>query len=170
MKTIDQKNSVKTNTDNKNQNSTDQNVLMNEELYNIDEFKDVNQSKKEIAEQGFTVRNGHDPNKPNPDEITNDEDDLDDLNDDFHTDKDLENDDNLDDLDEEIDIDGEERIVNDEFDNPSDNFNNTFNETEEDLEIIDDEIEEEDNMEYREDDIQEEDTEKDYPANDPRRF
>lgn len=151
--------------------NTDKNVLMNEELYENNEQKQTN---REIAEQGFTVRNGHDPNKPNPDErITNDEDDLDDLNDDFHADRDLEDDDNLDDLDEEIDLDGDERVVNDEFDNPSDAFENTFNETEEDLEDIDqdeEEIEEEDNYEYREDDIQEEENEEDYPANDPRKF
>ena len=152
-------------------NSTDKNVFMNEELYNSDEQRQPN---REIAEQGFTVRNGHDPNKPNPDErITNDEDDLDDLNDDFHTDRDLEGDDNLDDPDEEINLDGDERVVNDEFDNPSDAFENTFNETEEDLEDIDqdeEEIEEEDNYEYQEDDIQQEENEEDYPANDPRKF
>lgn len=167
MNTTDQKNSVKTNKAPQNQNTTDKNVYMNEELYDNEEFKDINQSNREIAEQGYTVRNGYDPNKPNPDrEITNDEDDLGDLNDDFYTDRDLEDDDNLDDLEEEIDIDGDEKIVNDEFDNPSDDFN----ETEEDLEDIDqdeDEDEEnEDNNEYKEDDIQEED----YPANDPRKF
>nr|WP_315247671.1 hypothetical protein [uncultured Flavobacterium sp.] len=153
------------------QNTTGKNVLMNEELYQNNEQKQTN---KEIAEQGFAVRNGHDPNKPNPDErITNDEDDLDDLNDDFHADRDLEGDDNLDDLDEEIDLDGDERIVNDEFDNPSDSFENTFDETEEDLEDIDqddEEIEEEDDFEYKEDDIQEEENEENYPANDPRKF
>lgn len=117
------------------QNTTDKNILMNEELY---QNNDQKQPNKEIAEQGFAVRNGHDPNKPNPDErITNDEDDLDDLNDDFHSDRDLEGDDNLDDMDEEIDLDGDEKVVNDEFDNPSDAFENTFDETEEDLEEID---------------------------------
>jgi hypothetical protein len=40
-------------------------------------------------------------------------------------------------MDEEIDLDGDERVVNDEFDNPSDAFENTFDETEEDLEDID---------------------------------
>lgn len=147
--------------------STDKDVLMNEELYQNNEHKQTN---REIAEQGFAVRNGHDPNKPNPDEpITNDEDDLDDLNDDFHSDRDLEGDDNLDDMDEEIDLDGDERVVNDEFDNPSDAFENTFNETEEDLEDIDQD-EEEDNYEYQEDDIQEKENEENYPANDPRKF
>ena len=150
------------------QNTTDKNVLMNEELYQNNEQKQTN---REIAEQGFTVRNGHDPNKPNPDERITNEDDLDDLNDDFHADRDLEGDDV--DEDEEIDLDGDERIVNDEFDNPSDAFENTFNETEEDLEDIDqeeEEIEEEDDYEYQEDDIQEEENEEDYPANDPRKF
>ncbi|WP_417941690.1 hypothetical protein [Flavobacterium sp. RS13.1] len=117
------------------QNTADKNNLMNEELY---QNNDQKQTNKEIAEQGFAVRNGHDPNKPDPDErITNDEDDLDDLNDDFHSDRDLEGDDNLDDMDEEIDLDGDEKVVNDEFDNPSDAFENTFDETEEDLEEID---------------------------------
>jgi len=171
MNTIDQQNSGKTNMDQRNQNMSDKNIHMDEELYDNNEFKDASQSNREIAEQGFTVRNGHDPNKPNPDErITNDEDDLDDLNDDFHTDRDLEGDDTIDDLDEEIDIDGDEKVVNDEFDNPSDNFSETFDETEEDLEIIDDEIEEEDDYEYQEDDIQEDENEEDYPANDPRKF
>ncbi|MCI9844840.1 hypothetical protein [Flavobacterium pectinovorum] len=140
------------------QNTTDKNILMNEELYQNSEQKQTN---KEIAEQGFTVRNGYDPNKPNPDheKITNDEEDLDDLNDDFHTDRDLDDDDELD----KIDIDGNEKILNDEFDNPTDDFD----ETEEDLEDID---QDEDEEEYKEDDIQEEDEEENYPDNDPRKF
>ena len=76
-------------------------------------------------------------------------------------------------FDEEIDLDGDERIVNDEFDNPSDSFENTFDETEEDLEEIDqddEEIKEEDGFEYKEDDIQEEKNEENYPPNDPRKF
>jgi hypothetical protein len=161
METTDQKNRVfQENINSENPIISDKNDFMNEELYDNDEFKGTyNQSNREIAEQGFTVRNGHDPNKPNPDEdqITNDE-DVDDLNDDFHTDRDLEGDD---DLDEEIDLDGDERIINDEFDNPSDDFN----ETEEDLEDIDQEDDE-----YQEEDIQEEESEENYPDNDPRKF
>jgi hypothetical protein len=173
MDTTDQKNKVfQGNRKSENQKNSDKNEFMNAKLYDIDEFKETyNQSNREIAEQGFAVRNGHDPNKPNPDEdqITNDEDDLDDLDDDFHTDKDLEGDDNLDDLDQEIDLEGDEKIVNDEFDNPSDDFN----ETEEDLEDIDqddDKIQEEENYKYIEDDIPEEDTKENYPAYDPRKF
>lgn len=173
METTDQKNRVfQENINSENPIITDKNDFMNEELYDNDEFKGTyNESNREIAEQGFTVRNGHDPNKPNPDEeITNDEDDLDDLNDDFHTDRDLEGDDDLDEEPgREIDLDGDERIINDELDNPSDDFN----ETEEDLEDIDqddEDIEEEEDYEYEEDDIQEEESEENYSNNDPRKF
>ena len=165
MDTTKQRNSLANDTKdprNQNQYAGERNDVVSEEFYDQDE---LNQTNEEIADRGYTIRNGYDPNKPNPDEdITNDEDDLDDLNDDFHTDRDLE----PDDLETEIDIDGDEKVVNDEFDNPSDDFGETFNETEEDLEDIDqdDDVEEEDDLEYKENDIQEED----YPANNPRKF
>lgn len=174
MNTTEQRNSAANDIKdprNQNLNAGDRNSVVSEEFYDNDELKQTNE---EIAERGYTIRNGYDPNKPNPDEditndedehITNDEDDLDDLNDDFHTDRDLE----PDNLDTEIDIDGDEKVINDEFDNPSDDFGETFNETEEDLEDIDqddDEDIEDDELEYEENDIEEED----YPANDPRKF
>ena len=172
MSTIDQNNDIfKAKRDSGNQHISDKETLLNNELQN-DEFEDIHQSNEEIAKQGYTVRNGYDPNKPNPDQekITNDEDDLDDLDDDFHTERDLEHDDYI---EEDLDDDGEDlNIANDEFDNPSDDFN----ETEDVLEDID----EDDDDDYEEDDVQEEDEEddfeeddiqeEDYPANDPRRF
>jgi hypothetical protein len=125
-------------------------------------------SNEEIANRGYTIRDGHNPNKPNPDENTAFEDDLDDLNDDFHSDRDLEDDDDtiyeveLEDDDAELDIDGNElNEVNDELDNPSDDFN----ETEDDLEDLD-----QDDEGYIEDDVQEEDNIENYPENDPRKF
>ena len=65
-----------------------------------------NQTLAEIAEQGFTVRNGHNPDNPNPleDPIFNETNDN--LNTDFE--------------DDEFDVDGNLKIVNDELDNPSD--------------------------------------------------
>ena len=73
-----------------------------------------NQTKEELAEQGFTVRDGHDPDKPNSyeqkssDEISK----IKKIDDDFHTDKDL----------EANDLDNEGNVIkkNDELDNPSD--------------------------------------------------
>ncbi|MEO8238133.1 MAG: hypothetical protein ABI576_08485 [Flavobacterium sp.] len=176
MSTIDQNNDIfKAKRDPLNHIS-DKETLLNDELPN-DEFLNIDQSNEEIATQGYTVRNGYDPNGPNPDQekITNDEDDLDDLDDDFHTEKDLEHDDYI---EEDLDDDGEDlNITNDEFDNPSDDFN----ETEDVLEDIDeDDDEDDDDDDYKEDDVQEEDEEddfeeddiqeEDYPANDPRRF
>ena len=70
-----------------------------------------NQSLAEIAEQGFTVRNGHNPDKPNPLENPVSEKDSifsDDLN--FEQ--------------EELDDDGNIMVENDEFDNPSNYFEN----------------------------------------------
>jgi hypothetical protein len=178
MNTIDNKNStIKGNRDprNQSQNANDKNTLMNEELYNIDDVKKSDNDNSEIAERGYTVRNGTNPDIPNPDQISDD--DLDDLDDDFHTQRDLEDnedyiyeveleDDELE--DDELDANGNElNEVNDEFDNPSDDFN----ETEDDLEDIDqddDEEEEEEEDEYVEDDVQEEDEE--YQENDPRKF
>ncbi|MBK0368357.1 hypothetical protein [Flavobacterium agrisoli] len=79
-----------------------------------------NQDLAEIAEQGYTVRNGHNPNKPNPFEkpITEVE------TDEIYPGTDLDED--------SIDENGKEKVVNDEFDNPSDNFDNLFDENEED--------------------------------------
>lgn len=76
-------------------------------------------TNEEIAEQGFTVRDGHNPNKPNPDEkpIKN-ESDLEGFND-FKT-------------------------AEEELKNPSEPYRN-FNETEKVLEVIDDEEEGNDN-------------------------
>ena|SRR6218665_327315 len=165
---------------------SDRNTVMNEELYDLN-TRETQSSRAEDAERGYTVRDGYNPNKPNPDQNgLGYEEDLDDLNDDFHTDRDLE--DNNDDiyeivLEEEDDFDDEEEdeyieedldeeIENDEFDNPADTFENDFNETEEDLEDIDDEeeIEDEDDNDYIEDDVQEDNDNEEYPENDPRRF
>lgn len=180
MSTIDQNNDIfKAKRDSGNQRISDKETLLNNELQN-NEFEDIHQSNEEIAKQGYTVRNGYDPNKPNPDQekITNDEDDLDDLDDDFHTEKDLEHDNDDDYIEEDLDDDGEDlNITNDEFDNPSDDFN----ETEDVLEDIDEDDDEDDDDDYKEDDVQEEDEdddfeeeeeeqEEDYPANDPRKF
>lgn len=76
-------------------------------------------TNEDIAEQGFTVRDGHNPNKPNPDEkpIKN-ESDLEGFND-FKT-------------------------AEEELKNPSEPYRN-FNETEKVLEVIDDEEEGNDN-------------------------
>ncbi|CAC9974800.1 MULTISPECIES: hypothetical protein [Flavobacterium] len=163
---------------------SDRNTVMNEELYDLN-TKETQNSRSEDAERGYTVRNGHNPNKPNPDERSGVyDDDLDDLDDDFHKDRDLEdNNDDIyevvledeDDFDEEDedeyieeDLDEQEldKVENDEFDNPADTFENNFNETEEDLEDIDDDEEEEDS-EYIEDDVQEDD---DYTEEDKRRL
>lgn len=178
MNTIDKNNS--TNKDFKNHFSNDRNLA--EDLQ--DDVKKSDNDNREIAERGYTVRNGYNPNRPNPDQedFVND-DDLDDLNDDFHTDRDLE--DNNDDIYEvELEDEFEE---NDEFDNPSDLKEDEydFNETEDVLEDIDDEEEEEDDEDdddyieedidnddndYIEDDVQEDSDDEGYPENDPRKF
>lgn len=162
--------------------ASDRNTVMNEDL----NTKETQNSRAEDAERGYTVRNGHNPNKPNPDERSGVyDDDLDDLDDDFHKDRDLEDnndhiyevvleDNDLDDEDEdeyiEEDLDEEEldEVENDEFDNPADTFENDFNETEEDLEDIDDDDDEEEDSEYVEDDVQEKDD--DYTEEDKRRL
>ncbi|WP_281234133.1 hypothetical protein [Flavobacterium gelatinilyticum] len=158
----------------------------NDDLFDAENLHDTD-TNAEAMERGFTVRNGYNPNRPNPDQDSIAyEDDLDDLSDDFHSEKDLEDtdndvyvvqledDDDLEDEDEYIDEDLDEDLENDEFDNPSDTFENDFNETEDVLEDIDDEdeIEEDDEEEdednqYIEDDVQEEE---DYEDNDPRKF
>lgn len=165
-----------------NPNTSDRNTVMNEELYDLN-TQETQNSRAEDAERGYTVRNGYNPNRPNPDqEDFASDDDLDDLDDDFHKDRDLEdNDDTIyevvledeDDLEDEdededeyVEEDLDEEIENDEFDNPADTFENDFNETEEDLEEIDDE---EDN-DYVEDDVQEDNDDEEYPENDPRRL
>jgi hypothetical protein len=181
MATIDQNNDIfKAKRDSGNQRISDKETLLNNQQN--DDFEDIHQTNEEIALQGYTVRNGYDPNNPNPDQekITNDEDDLDDLDDDFHTDRDLEHDDYV---EEDLDDDGQTiNSANDEFDNPSDATVPDFNETEdvlediddededEDTEYIEDDIQEEDDDDFIEGDIQEEDQEEDYPANDPRKF
>ncbi|GIZ09886.1 hypothetical protein [Flavobacterium sp. UMI-01] len=103
------------------------------------------QTQSEIAEQGYTVRDGHNPNTPNPyeEQITNDEFDL---NDDFHTDRDLE---------EPLDSNGNIKNENDEFDNPSDSFvDDYFQETEEESDAIES-IDDEDTAKYNPDDYKE---------------
>lgn len=170
MNTTDQKNSmIKGNKvpGNQNQNTTDRNNVANDDFNDIDDVKESDTDNREIAERGYTVRNGYDPNKPNPDQLTDDEEDL---NDDFHSESDLNS--NTDDLyEEKLDQNGNNiDDVNDELDNPSDasleREEEDFNETEDDLEDIDDEEEEE---EYIEDDVQEEE-DAEYPDNDPRKF
>ena len=171
MNTTDQKNSMIQGNripENQNQN-TDKSNLMNEELYDIDDMKESDTDNSEIAERGYTVRNGHNPDTPNPDELTDDEDDL---TDDFHSENDLNS--NTDDLyEEELDQNGNNvDDVDDELDNPSDasleREEEDFNETEDVLEDIDDE-EEVEETEYIEDDVQEEE-DVEYPDNDPRKF
>ncbi|WP_394774232.1 hypothetical protein [Flavobacterium sp.] len=169
MNTSDQNNSmIKGNKDpeNQNPNTADRNDLMNEELYDIDDIKETDDDNSAIAERGYTVRNGHNPDTPNPDELTDDEEDL---TDDFHSESDLNS--NTEDLyEEKLDNNGNNVDAIDELDNPSEasleREDEDFNETEDVLEDIDDEEEEND---YVEDDVQEEeDTE--YPDNDPRKF
>lgn len=162
MNTTDKKNSA-LKRDLKNENSNQRTTPTNEELFNLDKIKRAEDNNREIANRGYTIRDGHNPNKPNPDEKDFQEDDLDTLDDDFHKDRDLE--DNNDDIyeveleegedeEDELDIDGNLNEVNDELDNPSDDFN----ETEDDLEDLDQDDEEEE--EYIEDDVQEEDPKK----------
>ncbi|UPZ14151.1 hypothetical protein [Flavobacterium humidisoli] len=184
MNTIDKNNS--TNKDLKNHFSNDRNLA--EDLK--DDIKKPDNDNREIAERGYTVRNGYNPNRPNPDQddFVSD-DDLDDLNDDFHTDRDLE--DNNDDVYEVELEDDNYTEENDEFDNPSDLKEDEydFNETEDVLEDIDDEdddddddddddedeyieedIDEDDDTDYIEDDVQEDKDDESYPENDPRRL
>lgn len=133
MNTTDKKNSI-LNSYFKNENlkPNEKNTPTNEELFNLDKIKRKDDNNKEIANRGYTIRDGHNPNKPNPDqEDLVYEDDLDNLDDDFHKDRDLE-DDNHDvyeveleegeDEDDELDIDGNLNEVNDELDNPSDDL------------------------------------------------
>lgn len=161
------------------QNQTsDRNNVMNEELYDLNTQR-TQSSSAEDAERGYTVRDGHNPDGPNPDlNGRGYDEDQDDLNDDFHTDRDLEDNDNVYEVvleeegdleDDEDDEDLDEEVENDEFDNPADTFENDFNETEEDLEDIDDEDSEDEN-DYNEDDVQEDNNDEGYPENDPRRL
>lgn len=183
MNTTDKKNSTFPR-DPGNPNTEDRNTVMNEELYDLN-TQETQNSRAEDAERGYTVRNGHNPNKPNPDEKSGlYDDDLDDLDDDFHTERDLEdnndkiyevvledeNDFEEEDEEEYIEEDLDEEVENDEFDNPADTFENDFTETEDGLEDIDDEeeFEEEDNQ-YIEDDVQEDDDD-DFTEEDKRRL
>ncbi|UWY26797.1 hypothetical protein N4T20_13820 [Flavobacterium sp. TR2] len=181
MNTINKKNSY--NTDLKNHFSDDRNLA--DDLK--DDRRQTDNDNREIAERGYTVRNGYNPNRPNPDqEDYTGDDDLDDLNDDFHNDRDLE--DNNDDIYEVELEDDNYAEENDEFDNPSDLKEDEydFNETEDALEDIDDEEEDDDDdddddnyieedidegdNDYVEDDVQEDNDDEEYPENDPRRF
>jgi len=165
MNTTDKKNST-FDKNYKNHNSYDRDNAVDDEFFDLDKTKETKDSNKEIANRGYTIRDGHNPDKPNPDEHETDLNN--DLNDDFHTDRDLEDNDDvyeveLEEEDAELDIDGNELSeVNDELDNPSDDFN----ETEDDLE--DDEEDDED--EYIEDDVEQDNDDEDYPDNDPRKF
>ncbi|WP_264537269.1 hypothetical protein [Flavobacterium sp. N1736] len=139
METTDKRNSAVGNRDPRNQNLNRQNTVLNEKLYANDEIRKANRQEN-IENYGYTIRDGYNPNKAIPDQerITN-EDDLDDLDDDFHAADDLEDD--ADDADN----------LNDEFDNPSDNVNDDFtnsadefdDEEEEDFEDDEEEEEEE---------------------------
>ncbi|AWK05510.1 hypothetical protein HYN56_15190 [Flavobacterium crocinum] len=169
-----------------NPNTSDRNTVMNEELYDLNTER-TQSSNAEDAERGYTVRDGHNPNKPNPDEKINgyDDDDLDDLNDDFHNDRDLEDtdddvyevvleegeefDDEFDDEEEYIEEDLDDEVENDEFDNPADTFENDFNETEDVLEDIDDD-EDYENNNYVEDDVQRPKKKNKFTKEDQRRF
>lgn len=136
METTDKRNSTVENRDPRNQNLNRQNNIMNEKLYDNDEIRRANH-QGDVKKYGFTI-NGYDPNKAIPDQerVTN-EDDLDDLDDDFHQPGDL-----VDDADD----------LNDEFDNPSDNVNDDFTNSA-------DEFEEEDEEEYEDDREEEEEEE-----------
>lgn len=138
METTDKRNSTVENRDPRNQNLNRQNNIMNEKLYDNDEIRRANH-QGDVKNYGFTI-NGYDPNKAIPDQerVTN-EDDLDDLDDDFHQPGDL-----VDDADD----------LNDEFDNPSDNVNDDFTNSA-------DEFDEEDEEEYEDDREEEEEKELD---------
>lgn len=94
------------------------NAATNTEIYTN---KPNSQTKAEIAEQGFTVRDGHNPNKPNPYENP---------------------------ISKESDLEGFDdfKDSSDELQNSSGPYKN-FNETEEVLKYIDDDPEEDDVME-----------------------
>jgi len=130
METTDRRNNSVENRDPRNQNLNRQNAVMNEKLYSNNEMKKV--SRQENIQNFGSARNGYDPNKAIPDQehITN-EDDLDDLDDDFHQPGDL-----VDDTDD----------LNDEFDNPSDNVNDDFT-------TPDDEFEESEELEEDEEEL-----------------
>lgn len=171
MNTTEQKNSPTSNKDPRNQNlnTDDKNRLMNAELYDIEDRKESDNDNSEIAERGYTIRNGHNPNNVNPDEMFYDKEDIEDLDDDFHSDKDLIH--NSDDLyDDALDADLDPAV--DELDNPSDireREDGDFNEVD-DLEDIDEDDDEEDEEDdFTEGEI-EEDSQDDYPDNDPRKF
>ena len=174
MNTTEQKNSTTSNRDPRNQNlnTADKNRLMNEELYDMDDMKETDDDNAAIAERGYTVRNGHNPDGVNPDEMVYDRKDIEELDDDFHSEKDLIH--TSDDLyDDAVDEDLDPAV--DELDNPSDvreREDGDFNEVD-DLEDIDPDDEDEDD-DFEEEEVEEEedseDSEEDYPATDPRKF
>lgn len=125
------------------------NAATNNEVY-PNERRDK-QTNEEIAEQGFTVRDGHNPNKPNPYEGQVDK-DVSELNIEFQKGKGL----NV----EELASNGDIKFENDELDNPSDPPVEDFQETEDILEDID-----EDETDDRYDDQKRGDK---YPKDDPR--
>ncbi|HJY14114.1 MAG TPA: hypothetical protein VJ304_15075, partial [Flavobacterium sp.] len=156
MNTTEQKNSTTSNRDPRNQNlnTADKNRLMNEELYDMDDMKETDDDNAAIAERGYTVRNGHNPDGVNPDEMVYDRKDIEELDDDFHSEKDLIH--TSDDLyDDAVDEDLDPAV--DELDNPSDvreREDGDFNEVD-DLEDIDPDDEDEDD-DFEEEEVEEE--------------
>ena len=124
------------------------NAATNNEIY-PNERRD-HQTNEEIAEQGFTVRDGHNPDKPNPYEGIDK--DVSELNIEFEKGTGL----NV----EKLDRDGNLEIENDELDNPSDPPVEDFNETEDIMEGID-----EDETDYYYDDQKRGDK---HPNDEPR--
>jgi len=114
------------------------NAVIKEEYYGIDDFKSQNDE---------VVRNDYSSNNPNPDQITNDEDDF--LNSDYPEEE-----------DEEEDMDDED--LEEEAENSVDEPGEDFNESEE---IVEDP--EEDSEEAADDDG---DLETEFPEDDPRKF
>lgn len=125
------------------------NAATNNEVY-PNERRDK-QTNEEIAEQGFTVRDGHNPNKPNPYEYQ-DKKDVSELDIDFKKGTGL----HL----EKLDRDGNIEFENDELDNPSDPSVEDFQETEDIMAGID-----EDETDYRYDDQKRGDK---HPNDEPR--
>nr|WP_315223814.1 hypothetical protein [uncultured Flavobacterium sp.] len=169
MQTTTQKNSiVRENRETGNTQPTHKNIWPEKASYDNENAKHTPtpQSNTEAAELGYTVRNSYDPKQTDPgkEQITNDEDDMEDLDDDFHTDQDLQHDE----IDEE-DLEEE----NDELDNPSNVLEDDFDETE-NLEDLDQDDEDEDEMEddeMEEDEMEDDDAiEEKIPDNDPRKF
>jgi hypothetical protein len=115
-------------------------AVVNEEHYGIDDFKSQNDD---------VVRNDFSPDSPNPDQITNDDDDF--LNSDYPEEKDEDEDDDSDDED-----------LEEEAENSVDEPGDDFNEPEEIVEDPEEDSEEADDYD--------EDLETEFPEDDPRKF